>query len=228
MKNLKPIKFASIFLFTLLVITGCLKDDTSPILPQAGFTMINLYSNANFIIHRADNNYIQTMNNPLGYKQIDFAYLYPGVRKIQSIDNQNKVLIDTAYTIKDSLLYTSFLFDKSSNKAGQLLVEDIITNKSDNNPSIRFLNFDKSKIVDVFFDNEKVFAERGFDGESIDKSNFSFIPKTAGKRKIIIKDASETKIAEKEFEFTNKTYYSIVFIESNDTYEILIYTQYKF
>lgn len=214
-----------------LVMTSCLKDDlNSPNIPQAGFTMINVHTGSNSIIHKADNNFIQTMNNPLPFKGINFVYLYPGNRKIQTIDPTNKILIDSTYAIKDSLLYTSIVFSKAENKVGQHVVSDTLLNNLSTNSGIRFVNLAYDKInVDLYIGENKVFANRTYDGNTLSNNSFKFVSQSSGQKKLIAKNSAGDTLAEKDINLSTGMYYTLILIKHNteNTYELIAHQQYR-
>lgn len=216
------------------ILSSCLKDDlspNSPNIPQAAFTMINLYSIAPYVIHKADNNFIQTMNRPLQFKEINFVYLYPGNRKIQTIDHNNEVLIDSTFTIKDSTLYTSFVFDKPNNKAGQILTTDKLLNNLETNAGVRFLNLSKDEIaVDAYIGDVKIADNRAYDGANTAQNltNYLFVSQQSGDRKITIRNSSDEILVEKDFNFKAKMHYTLTLVKRStaNEYDLWIYTQY--
>lgn len=224
-------KLFFISLFSTFMLSSCLKDDlNSPNVPQAGFTMINVHSASDFIIHRADNNLIQTMNNPLRFKGINFVYLYPGNRKIQTIDADNKIIVDSTYSIKDSLLYTSFVYTKALNKVGQRMIEDALLPNLETNSAFRFLNLAHDKInVDLFIGDTQTLDNRAYDGETFVANNYKFTSNATGNKRITVKNQAGQVLAEKEVDMKVRMHYSIVLIKNttNNDYEILVYEQYR-
>ena len=227
--------FKLFFILTLgtYFMSSCLKDDLNEYNdypPQAGFSMINAYSGSDFVIHKADNNFIQTMNEPLRFKEINFVYLYPGNRKIQTINKENKILMDSTFSIKNGSLYTSFLFTKSGNKLGQHLVSDTLVDNLASNSAIRFLNFafDKNNI-DVYLDDTQIIENRNFDGNAVVFDHFKFISQPSGVNKITVKDANQSILAEKELTFSAGIHYTLLLIKSSgeNKYELIAHQQYR-
>jgi hypothetical protein len=229
--NTYNIKLFFLTVISSFILTGCLKDDlNSPNVPQAGFTMINVYTGANSIIHKADNNFIQTMNNPLPFKGINFVYLYPGNRKIQTIDPSNKILIDSTYAIKDSLLYTSIVFDKADNKVGQRVVSDTLLNNLSTNAAFRFVNLASDMInVDLYIGDTEVITNRSYDGNTLVTSNYKFVSQSSGNKKIIIKNNANETLAEKDLNMLAGMHYSFVLIKhtTENKYELVAHQQYR-
>lgn len=229
--NTYRIKLFLLTAVSTFILSSCLKDDlNSPNVPQAGFTMINVYDEANYIIHKADNNFIQTMNNPLSFKGINFVYLYPGNRKIQTIDPANKVLIDSTYTIKDSLLYTSIVYAKADNKVGQRLISDTLLNNLATNSAYRFVNLTHDMInIDLYIGDTKVIDNRGYDGNTLISNHYKFVSQTSGTKKIIAKNNANETLAEKDLNMTAGMHYSIVLIKSTteNKYELIVHQQYR-
>ena len=225
--------FKLIFTLTLgsLIISSCLKDDflNSDRVPQAGFTMINVYPGTDFIIHKADNNYIQTMNNPLQFKGINFVSLYPGNRKIQTIDKANTSLIDSTYSIKDSVLYTSFVYSKPNAKAAQHLIEDKLLDNLASNSAFRFLNLAYNQpIVNLYIDDAKVIENRVYDGNLV-ADHYKFVSTASGLKKITVKNQANETLAERQVNLTNSMHYSIILVKltAEDKYELIVHQQYR-
>lgn len=229
--NTHIIKLLFLVITSTLMMTSCLKDDlNSPNVPQAGFTMINVHTASNHIIHKADNNFIQAMNNPLTFKGINFVYLYPGNRKIQTIDASNKLLIDSAYTIKDSSLYTSYVFTKAENKIGQHIIADTLLSNLGTNAAFRFLNFSYDKInVDMYDGETKILNNRPYDGNTLLSSHYKFATYSSGSKKIIIKNDANAILAEKDVNIVAGMHYSFVLIKhtTEDKYELVAHQQYR-
>lgn len=223
-------------LLTTLVIgafllSSCLKDDLqSPRIPQAGFSMVNIFSSSTFLINKADNNYIQTMNNPLRFKEINFIYLYPGNRNLETFDDKNNLILDSTFTIKDSLLYTSFIFNKTKDLAAQQLVEDKLLNTDESNAAFRFLNFSYDKLkIDLYSDDKKIIEDRNFDGNALNLENFQFTNIHSGEHTFVVKDKNNLPIIQKEVNLKSHIHYSLMLIKNslNDQYELLITDQYR-
>ncbi|MCA5005757.1 DUF4397 domain-containing protein [Sphingobacterium bovistauri] len=230
-KSIKLFLFATLGLFFL---NGCMKDSDellNDLPPQAFFTMINAYEGSDFVIHKADNNFIQTMNNPLLFKAINFVYLYPGNRKIQTIDKQNNIIIDSTFTIKDESLYTSIIFRTLGNKAGQHLIVDSLVNNLATNSALRFLNLaEGTHNINVFLSNTAIISNRNFDGTTADLNHFKFVPQQSGFNKIIIKDESNQTLIEKDINLAPGIHYTIALIKSSideNKYEIIAHQQYR-
>ena len=224
-------KLLFVSLFSTFFLSSCLKDDLeSPNVPQAGFTMINVHSASNYIIHRADNNFIQTMNNPLLYKGINFVYLYPGNRKLQTIDADNKIVIDTTYTVKDSLLFTSFVYTKPANKVGQRMVEDALLGNLDSKSAYRFINLAHDKVtVNMYLGDAVEREDHAYDGDAVVANHYKFQPTDTGTKRITIKNQAGQTLAEKDVNLRAHLHYSLVFIKNtaNEDYDLFVYEQYR-
>lgn len=226
------IKLFFLFSICTFLLSSCLKDDflNNDYVPQAGFTMINAHSATDYIIHKADNNFIQTMNNPLHFKGINFVYLYPGNRKIQTIDENNNILIDSIYTVKDSTLYTSFVYTKPNEKAGQRLSEDVLLSNLGTNAAFRFLNFAHNQpTVNLSIGDTKVVENRAYDGSTVVADHYKFVSTASGAKKITIKNQANETLAEKDVTLHALMHYSILLIKHSDdnSYEILLHQQYR-
>ena len=232
--NIHILKLFSILILSSIILTSCLKDNddlNNLDVPQGGFTMMNVYSSTNFVIHKADNNFIQSMNSPLQFKGINFAYLFPGNRKIQTIDFENKILIDSTYTIKDGLLYSSIIYTKTNEKAGQILTEDKLLSDIGNNAAYRFLNLANNMTeADLYIGDTKVVDNRAFDGANFITNNYKFESIVSGAKKIIVKNQADEVLAEKDITLNTKVHYSMILIrnmKNNNNYELIVYEQYK-
>ena len=110
MKNYRLFNFISIVLATFLL-SSCLKDNDDQKIPMALFTMVNGYSDANAVVYYADGGALQNPNYPMEFKSYrPIVGLFTGARKIAVSSEYNSILTDTTITVKDSTIYTSFLF----------------------------------------------------------------------------------------------------------------------
>lgn len=232
--NTKYLKLLLITTFFTLLFSSCMKDsDLSPndnMIAQAGFTMINAYTGSDYVVHKADNNFIQTMNNPLTYKAINFVYLYPGNRKIQTIDKENRILLDSTYAIKNAHLYTSIVFKKPGNKLGQHLVADSLLTNTASNSAIRFLNLAENKNnLDVYIGDTKVVSERDYDGNTTILNHFKFFSQNSGSTTVTIKDQEDNLLIERTINFAAGMHYTFILLNTSkeNNYELLVHQQYR-
>jgi len=207
-----------LFLLTVLVATSCLKDDnTSPNVPKAALRMVNAYTNSDAIIFADEHNYITPPNSPLRYNEYTnaLALFYPGNRRIKVFTYNNKLVSDTTVNLKDSTYYTSFVFG-NTDKAKNLIATDNLIKDLGTKAAFRFLHL-ASNVgnVNVYLDNTTgtpIYSNRAQEEVSgtVENTHTAFTPQVTGKHKVIITDAANTVLVEREYEFREKGYYSIL------------------
>ncbi|WP_333802506.1 DUF4397 domain-containing protein, partial [Sphingobacterium multivorum] len=139
MKNYRLFNFIAIALAAFFL-TSCLKDNDDQPIPAALLTMVNGYTDANAVIYFADGGPLQNPNYPLGFKSYAQIGLFTGARRIAVSAEYNTKLTDTTVTIKDSTIYTSFLFGTKA-KPVQVITTDRINKDIKNTESgLRFFN----------------------------------------------------------------------------------------
>lgn len=216
-------KFLSVLiLFTILVTTSCLKDgEPAPNVPKAALRMVNAFSYAESIIFTQDNNYITPPNAPLKYSEYtnSLAFIFPGNKRLKIYDTQNKLVSDTTITLKDSTFYTSFVFGNTE-KAKNLITTDVSLTNIGTNVAIRFLHLASNLAnvnVHVGQIGTPIYENRAPELLSTNTSisNAGFKAQKSGKQKIIITDTNNVVLIEREYDFIQSRYYSIILIGDN-------------
>lgn len=218
----KLIKLIPLLFITTLMATSCLKDnETAPYIPRAALKMVNAYSNAQSLVFADENNYLTPI--PIKYSEymLDPALLYPGNRRIKVYSNENKMISDTTLNLKDSTYYTSFIFGNTE-KAKNLITKEIALANIDGNSAIRFLHLASNLgPVAVHFNtlDNVVYSNRALESTTlVDNPSTLYKAQTSGKQKIIITDATNNVLIEREYEFLKSRYYSIILIgDKNST-----------
>lgn len=213
----KTIKLFFTALLSVSILSGCLKDnDDINNIPKAAFTMVNAYSPASSIVHLADNSYLVSPSAPLNYNQYTNypKFLYTGNRKIKTISVDNKVLMDTVYTFRDSSYYTSFVFG-TTDKPKQIIAEDIGVEDLNNKSALRFFHLaNNTAKVNVYLNSKEnpIYSNRTIEdvliGESIEHAKF--IGQNSGTNNIIITDENGITLIERSFSFAQGKYYTII------------------
>lgn len=210
------------------MLSSCLKDnDEIANYPQAALTMVNAYTPSHHIYHRADNNSIQTNGNPIQYKAYTYAYLFPGNRKLSTLDDANKTILDTTYSFKDSTYYTSFVYGNIT-KSRQLITQDKFIADLGTKTGLRFFHLanNQSKVNVYLGTNETtaIYPNRIFEGsEAINNPNSTFTAQTSGKQKVTIKDENNTTLIDREYDFVAGKYYSIILIGDKNSTDTPLY-----
>ncbi|MBL1408355.1 DUF4397 domain-containing protein [Sphingobacterium faecale] len=214
----QTIKLFFIALLSVSVLSGCLKDnDDINNVPRARLSMVNSYSPVAYIVHMADNNNLTSHHNPLKYNQFNNfppTFLYVGNRKIKTISPENKTLIDTVYTFKDSSSYTSFVFGTLENPK-QIITEDKSVEMQGSKSALRFFHLaNNTTKVNVYLNSleSQIYKNREIEdiltGENLKHADFAV--QNSGKNKIIITDESNKILIEREYDFAQGKYYSIL------------------
>lgn len=216
---MKRITFKLLFAVLLgtLTLSSCLKDNDYEPVPHAVLTMVNAFTGTNSVGYFAENTNINTYGN-IKYQHPDFRNLFVGNRRIRIIDEQQKVLVDSNFTFKDSLYYSSFIFGEQA-KFDHILVEDASVTDLGSNTAYRFLhlsNSDAKVSVYIGSETEPVFSDRETEDATSQLTSKTFISKPAGTHKIVVKDEDGATIVEREFQFESKAYYSLVLIGEKD------------
>lgn len=206
-----------LFLLTVFVATSCLKDDnTNPNVPVAALRMVNAYTHSDAIVFTDEHNYITPPNSPLGYNEYTrtLALFYPGNRRIKVYAYNNKLISDTTVTLKDSTYYTSFVFG-DTDKAKNLIATDNSIADLGTKAAFRFLHL-ASNIgnVNVYINstNNPIYSNRAPEvvtGTAANQ-NTVFAPQASGKQNVIITDTNNNILIQREYDFSQKGYYSIL------------------
>lgn len=236
MKQLKLSRFTAYLLGLMLVgtLASCMKDEDTNY-PQAVLTMVNGYVSTPNVMYVADNNNIHNSYNPLHYKSYDFAYLFPGSRRIRVFSPSNTTLTDDTYTFSDSTYYTSFVFGKGED-VSQLIVEDELIPDLNEQAALRFYHLSPSEgQVSVYLnDVNNPIAENVVyaDNESAEQDdNADFVAEESGEHTIIVKDEDGETLLTRDFKFEKGVHYTIILIGDNSSETTPLYigvvTQYR-
>ena len=221
MKNYRLFNFIAIALAALFL-TSCLKDNDDQPIPGALFTMVNGYSDANAVIYYADGGSLQNPSYPLGFKSYTQIGLFTGARKIAVSAEYNKILTDTTITVKDSTIYTSFLFGSKS-KPVQVVTTDRINKDIKNTESgLRFFNFAEGtdlvslKIGDLTSPTE--WTNRAKETQNSASAHQGFIAQKSGTFTVTARDkAGKTIATRSDIKLVEGYYYSLILIgKAND------------
>lgn len=213
----QTIKLFFIALLSVSVLSGCLKDnDDINNIPRATLTMVNAYTASPYIMHMADNNYLQSPYNPLQYNTFGMppSYLYTGNRKIKTISSDSKTLVDTVYTFKDSSYYTSFVYG-TLEKPKQIIAEDREVENLNTKSALRFFHLaNNTTKVNVYLNSKDtpIYQDRAIEdvltGESL--THTTFVAQNSGQTNIIITDENNNTLVERSVDLAAGRYYSII------------------
>ncbi|SKB59570.1 protein of unknown function [Sphingobacterium nematocida] len=226
----KTIKLFFIALLSVSVLSGCLKDnDDINNIPRATLTMVNAYTASPYILHMADNNYLQSPHNPLQYNTFGTppSYLYTGNRKIKTISADSKTLIDTVYTFKDSSYYTSFVYG-TLEKPKQIIAEDKEVENLGTKSALRFFHLaNNTAKVNVYLNSKEtpIYSNRAIEdvltGENL--THATFVAQNSGKTNIIVTDESNNTLIERSVDLAAGRYYSIILTGDKNSTEKPLY-----
>lgn len=221
MKNYRLFNFIAIALAALFL-TSCLKDNDDQPIPAALLTMVNGYTDANAVIYFADGGPLQNPNYPLGFKSYAQIGLFTGARRIAVSAEYNTKLTDTTVTIKDSTIYTSFLFGTKS-KPVQVITTDRINKDIKNTESgLRFFNLAEGtdlvslKIGDQTSPSE--WTNRAQETQNSASAHQGFIAQKSGTFTVTARDkAGKTIATRSDIKLVEGYYYSLILIgKAND------------
>ncbi|MEN5234259.1 hypothetical protein [Sphingobacterium faecium] len=207
-----------ITVFTVgLFVASCSKDkdDHQPI-PAALFTMINGYSGAKAVIYYADGNILQNPNFPLLYKSQSKVGLFPGSRKI-TITSRDGNLIDSTIVVKDSTIYSSFLYG-SKLKPAQAITTDRVNKEIKKTESgLRFFNFyEGSDQVTLHIGDQAApaaWTDRAKETQQSVTAHESFIAQKSGTFTVVAKNKAGKTLASREnIKLAENHYYSFILI----------------
>lgn len=222
MKNYRFFNFIAIALATFLL-SSCLKDNDDQRVPMALFTMVNGYSDANAVIYYADGGALQNPNYPMEFKSYrPIVGLFTGARKIDVYAEYNSILTDTTITVKDSTIYTSFLFGTKA-KPVQVITTDRINKDIKNTETgLRFFNFAEGtdmvslKIGDQASPSE--WTNRAKETQNSASAHQGFIAQKSGTFTVTARDkAGKTIATRSDIKLVEGYYYSLILIgKAND------------
>lgn len=222
MKNYRLFNFIAIAVATFLL-SSCLKDDDNDqYIPTGVFTMVNGYSDANAVIYYADGGYIQQPYYPLNFKSYNQVFLFTGTRRISISSEYNNVLLDTTITIKDSTLYTSFMYGNKA-KPAQVITTDRVNKDIKNTESgVRFFNLaEGTDQVTLQIGDQASPAEwsnRSKETQTSATAHQGFIAQKSGTYTLTVKDKTGKSIAtRKDVKLMENHYYTLILIgKAND------------
>ncbi len=216
MKNYRLFNFIAIALATFLL-SSCLKDNDDQRIPRAIFTMVNGYTDANAVVYYADGGALQSPYYPLDFKSYRQVGLFTGARKIAVSAEYNTVLVDTTVTIKDSTIYTSFIYGNKS-KPVQVITTDKINKEIKNTESgLRFFNFaegtDQVTLQIASQTSPTEWTNRAKETQNSATAHQGFIAQKSGTYTVIAKDkAGKTIATRKDIKLAENYYYSLILI----------------
>ncbi|WP_164108339.1 MULTISPECIES: DUF4397 domain-containing protein [Sphingobacterium] len=224
------IKLFFIALLSVSVLSGCLKDnDDINNIPRATLTMVNAYTPSPYIMHMADNNNLQSAYNPLQYNTygVPPTFLYTGNRKIKTISAENKTLIDTVYTFKDSSYYTSFVYG-TAEKPKQIIAEDKEVENLGSKSALRFFHLaNNTGKVNVYINSKEtpIYSNRAIEGVLTGENlaHATFVAQNSGKTNIIVTDESNNTLVERSVDLASGRYYSIILAGDKNSTERPLY-----
>lgn len=222
---------SALFVLVTLISTSCLKNnDPGPYVPKAALKIVNAYTNADALVFTVDNNYITPPNVPIRYNEYtsNVALIFPGNKNFKAYSVDNKLVSDTTITLRDSTYYTSFVFGNGE-KAKNIITTDVSLGNINTNVALRFLHLASNLgNVNVYLDNTTstpIYPNVAPEVLSANNTaaNTAFKAQTSGKRKVIITDMNNTPIIEREHDFIQSRYYSIIISGDNNSTSKPIY-----
>ncbi len=200
-----------------IFVTSCSKDkdDHQPV-PAALFTMVNGYSGAKAVLYYADRNILQNPNFPLLYKSQSKVHLYPGSRKITITAGEGN-LIDSTIVVKDSTIYSSFLYG-SKLKPVQAITTDRVNKEIKKTESgLRFFNFSEgSDQVTLHIGDQAApaaWTDRAKETQQSVTANEGFIAQKSGTFTVVAKNkAGKTLATREQIKLAENHYYSFILV----------------
>ena len=215
-----------VFVAALLLLSSCLKDNETNPVPIGGLLTINAYKNSPAVMFYTDGMALSPRG--LKFKEVSGNYmsLHAGkqrlsVRELGSPESgQQLKLVDTSFEVKDSVLYSAFIFGNQKNpKLG--IVEDHGTDAlAENQAGIRFFNLAEEVGAVTLEINNKSGIEAWENREEDQPSSIgdfqSFNSFGEGVFDIQIKNKNGEVIAKRsEYSFKRNQYYSVILINDN-------------
>ena len=221
MKNYRLFNFIAIAVATFFL-SSCLKDNENQRIPGALFTMVNGYTDANAVVYSADGGPLQSPYYPLDFKSYSQVGLFTGARNIKISSEYNSALVDTTVTIKDSTIYTSFVYGNKA-KPMQVITTDKINKEIKNTESgVRFFNFaegtDQVTLQIGTQASPTEWTNRAKETQNSATAHQGFIAQKSGTYTVIAKDkAGKTIATRKDIKLAENYYYSLILIgKAND------------
>lgn len=211
----------------VFLLSSCLKDnDTSP-LPIGGLLTVNAYNESNSVIFYAND--VPLSNRGLKFKEVSANYYsFPiGSQQlaVRGLDNNSELsqsyLATQNLVIKDSTLYTAFIFGNLKKPKLGVVEDHGIDNLAKNQSGVRFFNLTTERTSTVSLEigesNENADWKDRTPNQPSDLSDFQdFNSIENGKYDLVIKDENgETLAVRSGFSLDPQKYYTVVFLENN-------------
>ncbi len=220
MKKLS-IQLLSCLFLGIITLSSCLKGDDDYVRPPAGYmTFINAFPESAGLHFQLDSRMLNNGYRPLPFREYTVAALYAGNRNIRVFPaEENRTLIDSTITVRDSVAYSSFVYGtKTAPKFA--MTQDRSLENLGNRVAFRFLNLANGvSNVNVFIGNESTasFANRPVETGATAVSNQTFMAKETSNASITVTNASGTTIASREsYSFKQGFYYTLILIGTKD------------
>ncbi|QBQ40827.1 hypothetical protein [Sphingobacterium psychroaquaticum] len=213
---------AGVFAFT-----SCLKDDNDYVpMPEGYMVFVNAFPEASGVIYNLDgrniNGYV-----PTPFQSYVGSRLFVGKRnlRIGSAD-ENKVLIDSNITVKDTTAYTSFVYGTKELPKFAMTTDKGIENLGDKF-GVRYFNFaNGTGETNLFLGDatEPLFAKRPIETGATVVANEAFQATASGTIKLTVKDNAGTTLATRgDFVFQKGRYYTIILTGKKDDTKTPLY-----
>lgn len=216
MKNYRLFNFIAI-IATTFFLSSCLKDNDDQRIPGALFTMVNGYNDANAVVYYADGGSLQNPYYPLEFKSYAQVGLFTGARKIAISAEYNEVLLDTTVTVKDSTIYTSFVYGTKTKPVQVITTDRINKDIKESESGLRFFNFAEGtdqvtlKIADQPSPEE--WKDRAQETQNSATAHEGFIAQKSGTYTVTAKDKAGKTIASRSgIKLAEGYYYSLILI----------------
>lgn len=186
-----------------LTFSACSNDDDYVRMPTAYVNFVNAYAGADALGIKLDNNSVDR-GYSLKYGDIipyDYGRAYPGSRLFSAgIPNTTKAIVDSTINLRDSVLYTSFVYGYQDTVSSILVEDKDATNFDASKVYIRFFNLsENTPAVKVNLIQNgtptNVFNDRPVDNQTSATANAGFIAANEGSYTIQITDMNGTQLA---------------------------------
>lgn len=211
----------------VFLLSSCLKDnETSPI-PVGGLLTVNAYNESNSVIFYAND--VPLSNRGLKFKEVSANYYsFPigsqqlAVRSFDEYSNVNQSYLATQnLVVKDSTLYTAFIFGNEKKPKLGIVEDHGIDNLAKDQSGVRFFNLTTDKASTVSLEigeaNENTDWKDRAPNQPSDLSDFQdFNSIGNGKYDLVVKDENgETLAVRNGISLDPLNYYTVVFLENN-------------